>query len=1342
MLGWVLLIMAWAGLHFLIVPRISEFRPTLEQQASRILGVQVQVGEVVARSNGLIPSIELRDVRLLDARGQEALHLPQVLAALSPRSLLLLGFEQLYIDAPKLEVRRAKDGVVWVAGIAMSGQEEGHSPAADWVFSQAELVVRNGTVQYTDEQRALPTLTLTQVDMVVRNRHRTHLLRLDATPPAQWGAPLQLMGEFKQPLLSVHSGNWKRWSGQLYGNFAEIDLARLRPYTHLYADLELKLAQGVGSLRAWLDIQEGQVAGISADVALQNAALQLGQRLEPLEMRQAQGRVGARWLEGGMELSTQGLEFETFDGLRWPGGNVKLNWHAATASQPARSELWADRLDLSALAQIAQRLPLPQDVRDAVDQLAPRGLVSTLKMNWDGPVGAIQKYSAAGQVQGLEIAAWVRPDRGVIPGIHNANVNFELTQSGGKAQVAVRQGSVSLPTYLDEALVPVKELDANFVWTVNAKHISVSSSDLRLETPDGRGSAQFKWNTSPVIAGRAADADGRFPGILDLQVRVHQLNAAQLHRYLPARLDPHVRDYLHASIQSGSMDAGSLKIKGPLELFPFAQAKQGEFQVVANFKDAVFAYSPASLLPADSLPWPALTELSGNLRIDQSVLRVTGKSKIHGQTGLQVTQAQAEISNLYEAAALKVTAKAQGPLGEVVNLVNTSPLGSMTGNVLARATATGVGQYQFKLEFPLAAVQRATVQGAITLAGNDIQVTPHSPRLGHAQGTLLFSERGFGVQGGQARALGGDARIEGVLGAVVPGPKPAEQGLRIQGAVTAEGLRQASELGLVARLAQFASGSASYTATLGGRGGVTELAVNSNLSGMALTLPAPFTKSAESPLALRLETSAVPASLSAAAAGTGPLQDQLKLQVGRAASVVYVRDVSGPEPRVLRGAIEVGLASDESAPLPDTGVLANVNAPVLDMDAWLKVVSQPTAAPVQGESAPLADDADVSTQAMGYWPTQVALRSAEVIVGGRKFKQVVLGGGREGTLWRANMDATEANGYVEYQQPAGQAGGRLYARLSRLTIGPGVAQEVERLLEEQPASIPALDIVVDDFDLRGKKLGRIEIEAVNQTVANAVERNPRREWRLNRFNITMPEAVLTASGNWVNMVSLATPVSTARSPREQRRTALKFTLAIDDAGALLERFGMPGVVGNGKGKIEGRIGWIGSPITFDIASLGADMNVNIETGQFLKTEPGIGRLLGVLSLQSLPRRLTLDFRDVFSDGFAFDFFRGDVSIEQGIARTRNLQMKGLTAAVVMQGQADLARETQNIQVVVVPEINAGGASLLASTINPVWGISSFLAQLIFRKPLIESLTQEYVLDGTWVEPRVTKVERK
>jgi uncharacterized protein YhdP len=405
-------------------------------------------------------------------------------------------------------------------------------------------------------------------------------------------------------------------------------------------------------------------------------------------------------------------------------------------------------------------------------------------------------------------------------------------------------------------------------------------------------------------------------------------------------------------------------------------------------------------------------------------------------------------------------------------------------------------------------------------------------------------------------------------------------------------------------------------------------------------------------------------------------------------------------------------------------VVANFNLASLDMDAWSGVLSRAAGADLSASSL-VSSDSPASTS---YLPTSLAVRARELTVGGRKLNQVVIGGGRDGALWRANVDASELNGYVEYRQPQGGTGGRLYGRLARLVVAPSAAQDVESVLDEQPASIPALDIVVEDLELRGKKLGRVEIDAVNLgATAAAAARDVPREWRLNRFNIITPEAVLTASGNWI---------------KERRRTVMNFRLDIADSGELLNRFGMKGVVRRGKGLVEGQVAWLGSPITLDYPSMGGNFNVGIEAGQFLKTDPGISKLLGVLSLQALPRRLTLDFRDVFSEGFAFDFIRGDVTIAQGIAHTNNLQMKGINAAVLMEGQADIAHETQNFKVVVVPDINAGGASLLASYINPVVGLSTFLAQLILRRPLMEAATQEFLVDGTWVDPRVTRVEHK
>ena len=120
--------------------------------------------------------------------------------------------------------------------------------------------------------------------------------------------------------------------------------------------------------------------------------------------------------------------------------------------------------------------------------------------------------------------------------------------------------------------------------------------------------------------------------------------------------------------------------------------------------------------------------------------------------------------------------------------------------------------------------------------------------------------------------------------------------------------------------------------------------------------------------------------------------------------------------------------------------------------------------------------------------------------------------------------------------------------------------------------------------------------------------------------------------------------------------------------------------------------------------------------------------------------MTLDFRDLFGDGFAFDHFKGDVEVKDGTAVTKNLVMKGIAGTVFLEGSANIGAETQDLRVVVVPEINAGTASLLYSTINPVVGLTSFLAQYVIRQPLIQANTRTFHINGSWSDPNVTKIE--
>jgi uncharacterized protein YhdP len=291
---------------------------------------------------------------------------------------------------------------------------------------------------------------------------------------------------------------------------------------------------------------------------------------------------------------------------------------------------------------------------------------------------------------------------------------------------------------------------------------------------------------------------------------------------------------------------------------------------------------------------------------------------------------------------------------------------------------------------------------------------------------------------------------------------------------------------------------------------------------------------------------------------------------------------------------------------------------------------------------------------------------------------------------------------------------------------------VSQLVDRSGLVLPALDIEVADFELRGRKFGSLALQAVNRAAPGdaAGRGGGGGSWQLTRLLLKNEDAVLTADGRWEVVPG---------SPR--RRMALKFELDVANGGALLERLGFGKVLRGASGKLGGDLHWDGSPLALDLPTLGGRIDMAMKGGQFLQMDPGAARLLGVMSLQSLPRRLALDFRDVFQQGFAFDSASAAVQVQRGQASTENLRLRGLQALVAMAGSADIARETQDLHVVVVPEINASGPALAYAAINPAVGLGAFVGQWLLREPLRLASAREFRITGPWADPKVERLER-
>jgi uncharacterized protein YhdP len=220
-----------------------------------------------------------------------------------------------------------------------------------------------------------------------------------------------------------------------------------------------------------------------------------------------------------------------------------------------------------------------------------------------------------------------------------------------------------------------------------------------------------------------------------------------------------------------------------------------------------------------------------------------------------------------------------------------------------------------------------------------------------------------------------------------------------------------------------------------------------------------------------------------------------------------------------------------------------------------------------------------------------------------------------------------------------------------------------------------------------------------------------------------PETQLTGSGSW-------RPV--------ERNSKFDFTLTTADVGAFADAIGYSGIVRGGKAKLAGQLEWKGSPTGIDYPTLSGLLELGVEDGRFERLEPGVGRLLGILSLQALPRRATLDFRDVFSDGFVFSSIVGKVAVSNGVMRTDNIEIVGPAARVLMKGQADITAETQDLRVTVRPTLTESVA-IGAAVVNPAAGAVAYLAQKALGDPIEKMFSYDYSVTGNWVEPIVTKV---
>ncbi|MEY4507720.1 MAG: hypothetical protein RL297_2298 [Pseudomonadota bacterium] len=1319
------LVLSWATVQFWIVPRIDAWRVDLETVATRALGSTVQIGAVETQDRGWwrTPIWVLRDVRVLNPQGQNALQLGQVQAAFSWSSLLRQqGFDQLVVDKAQVNVRRSADGRWWVAGWDVTPKGPSDGAGLRWVLAQAELALRQGQLTWTDELNQREPVTLSDVQVAIRRQGTQHTASVSLTPPPGWGERWTLQADVRDTVWGDAPPDrpWAHWTGTVHWDAPRLDAAPWAAQAAVWPGVPevVKHLQGHGAVQAWLSLEAGRPTAASVRLDWPELSTRADAQTPRLALRDAQGLLRADWAQG-LGVSLEGVRARTDAGLRV--AVEQLDWRRTVSAdgREATDRLDARGVDARDWVALSRAWPLPGALAQTLARWQPAAQVDELSAQWawrlDGqapPVWA-NTYQAQGRVRDIRAIDVGAPGSPAQPGVRGLAVNFAANQTGGQAQLDMVDGAVSLPGVLDESLVPVQALQAGVGWRIDAQGLQADVRGLRVATPDWRGELQAQWRTA--VADKPED---RWPGVLDLKAQLHDVAVSRLHRYLPSAVSPGVRRYVKEAFVAGQAPQVLIRVKGDLRDLPLGRANaQGVFLVEADLEHVDFDYLPTYLQAPTDAPWPRLQEASTALRFDGLSLAVGPiQAAVQGAPGVRVSDARVSLTDLASGPVrLSVNLNTQGPSPSFLQVVNGSPLHRMTGGVLAQAQASGDLSGALAMQMQLADDPQLRVQGHVAMRGVDLRWTPHTPMAQAIDGRIDFSETGFTVAPSQARLLGEVFRVRGGTQAV-PRGQPSLLVFDVEGRLSAQGLRQA-ELGAVSRLASHMTGATAVSLRLGLRGGVPEVDLRSDLAGLGLNLPAPLTKAQGIALPLHLHSAVQ------SVRGTQVTGDRWRLSLGEGpdqrVGADLQRDLMQPQAS-WRGHAWVGQAPSQAPAATATGWALDVQVPRLDADAWLAVLTPPAAASSPAETragpAPLLDTS--------AWPQVVRLSTEVLQVRRRELHAVVVVAEHEALRWRLDLSAKEALGRVDLNLSPDGGLAKVHARLSRLSVPDASQADVESFIA-QPLAVPALDVVIEDMTVGRIGLGRVEVDASNHG------EGAQQSWQLNQLRVTLPEGTLSAQGLWAMTLGLDPSLP-------NKSTVLQFQLDVRDAGAMLDRLGQPGNLRKGQGSVSGSVAWAGSPITPDMASLSGQWQLRLENGQILKIEPGAGRLLGILTLQSLPRRFLLDFRDTFVAGYAFDDISGQIDMAQGVASSDNLRLRSILADVRINGQVDLVQRTQDFRLRIVPEINVGTASVGLLAINPVLGLSTLMGQLLLRSPLKAWVTQYMQVTGTWAQPLVTK----
>ena len=1241
----IVLLAVLVGLFRLFLPRLPEYQEEIKVWASSAIGMQVEFSGMNARWGFSGPELEFYDAELIRPDNENrAIAADRVGIGISVASLVFdraFVVDRVAIRDSNIEIRQLENGEWWMQGMSLRDLPRAHS-AGPQRLGEIEIVGEGIDVQFLRPVDLRPRLfRIPRLSVSIDNNR----IAFDSSIrlPADLGRQINVSAT---QFLGVPPEQ-RTWD--LSVEFSDVILDG---WAKLYDPQDTRITGGSGDIDVSLVFGDAGVRGATAEIDLAGVMLDVGDVFE-LAGRFEYDRSGEGWLVAAEEF------FLATADHAWPESSLRVEAGMGANGEIAMLDIRASYVNLDDSRLI---LPiLPEERRRQLAAIDPSGELRDLAAAMSSLDGGTPEFHVEAD---LEAVGFEATDK--LPGIRGFTGYVNGNRAGGRLEIRSTNLKVEMPRYMDRP-ADVLTATGTVLWRRSDERTTILSNSIRVANPvvDFSSSIELKLGGN----GSAPEID------LSSTFRVSDVGAAR--RYIPRKImKEKLYNWFQGALVSGSIERGSVRLRGPLDKFPFDN-NEGRLLVEGSARNLNFKYHPQ---------WPAAEQADMEIVLDN--MRLYSLRNRSTNAGNEAVNANVEIADLRDPV-LNINALVTGSLDTLRQFALQSPINGFTGGNLERVTVSGDASFNLDLTVPLKIARASEVNGLLRSNNGTLAVDGLNAPITDLIGEVLITRDTI-----TSESLGGRFLGEEVSFRIGPDSDPAWFTVATAtGTATAEGL--VNEIGVP--LEGLIEGAAPFEASIWFPRGKQDpqppftIRIASPLNGLELRLPEPLGKPADASVFVRGDIRFIPGG------------ERIET-AGRAASDI-AWDLAFTRPDGTwdfdRGVVRAGGGSVEQA---DTrGLHLRGRTDTVRLDDWLSLS--------RGEE---------KTTGAAERIRSVDLLVDNLYVLGQHLQDHRVRADRSARDWLVQLGGDDVTGslFVPYDFGSDRA---MVLEMDRMRL-PGDDSAAPSSEDIDPRKLPPITLTAREFALGDRYLGAVDVSLLK--IEDGLE-TERLEARDASFDFV-------GSGRWVADDS---------DPRGSR-TTLNATLNSRDVETTLRRLDFAqGISGESMG-IDFDMTWSGGPRNDFLDVLDGKVRLRLENGQLEEVEPGAGRMLGLVSFVALPRRLSLDFRDVFNRGFRYDSIAGSFDVVDGIASTCDMSLEGPAAIVGMVGRVDLANKQYEQGAVVSAQVGNTLPIVGAVVGGPPGAAAMLIFSQIFKKPLQEVGQVFYGISGAWEDPEIDSVSSR